>query len=81
MQKIAFFIIENNPQVLSSMPVTLDASTHKHFLYQINFLNQFVSGEVIFYFFNNKKLFFAFFIKLIWLGVGFLNRTGAEIGY
>ena len=21
-----------------------------------------------------------FFIKLIWLGVGFLNRTGAEIG-
>ena len=32
-------------------------------------------------FFNNKKLFFAFFIKLIWLGVGFLNRTGAEIGY
>ena len=32
-------------------------------------------------FFNNKKWFFAFFIKLIWLGVGFLNRTGAEIGY
>ena len=33
-------------------------------------------------FFTNKKLiFFAFFIKLIWLGVGFLNRTGAEIGY
>ena len=24
---------------------------------------------------------FAFVIKLIWLGVGFLNRTGAEIGY
>ena len=23
----------------------------------------------------------AFFIKLIWLGVGFLNRSGAEIGY
>ena len=23
----------------------------------------------------------AFFIKLIWPGVGFLNRTGAEIGY
>ena len=22
-----------------------------------------------------------FFIKLIWLGVGFLNRTGAETGY
>ena len=30
-------------------------------------------------FFNNKKWFFAFFIKLIWLGVGFLNMTGAEI--
>ena len=28
-----------------------------------------------FNFFNNKKWFFAFFIKLIWLGVGFLNRT------
>ena len=24
---------------------------------------------------------FAFFIKLIWLGVSFLNRTGAELGY
>ena len=32
-------------------------------------------------FFNNKKWFFAYFIKLIWLGVGFLNRTGAENGY
>ena len=27
---------------------------------------------------NNKKLFFTFFIKLIWLGVGFFNRTGAR---
>ena len=27
-----------------------------------------------------KKWFFAFF-KLIWQGLGFLNRTGAEIGY
>ena len=24
---------------------------------------------------------FAFFIKLIWLGVGFLNRIGEETGY
>ena len=31
-------------------------------------------------FFNNKKWFFAFFIKLIWLGVGILNRTDAKIG-
>ena len=31
--------------------------------------------------FNNKKWFFSSFIKWIWLGVGFLNRTGAEIGY
>ena len=37
--------------------------------------------SVFFNFFNNKQLFFPFFIKLIWLGVGFLNRTGAEIGY
>ena len=37
--------------------------------------------EVFFNFFNNEKLLFAIFIKLIWLGVGFLNRTGAEIGY
>ena len=36
---------------------------------------------VFFNFFNNKKLFFAFFIKLIRLGVGFLYRTVAEIGY
>ena len=36
----------------------------------------------IFLFFHQKKNnFFAFFIKLIWLGGGFLNRTGAEIGY
>ena len=26
-------------------------------------------------------IFFAFFIKLIWLGVDFLDRNGAEIGY
>ena len=32
-------------------------------------------------FFNNKKWFFLFFTKLIWLGVGFFNRTGAEMGY
>ena len=37
--------------------------------------------EVFLNFFNNKKRFFAFVIKLIWLGVGFLNMTGAEIGY
>ena len=37
--------------------------------------------SVFFNFFNNKKWFFAFFIKLIWLGVGFLNRIGAEICY
>ena len=37
--------------------------------------------SVFFNFFNNKKWFFAFFIKFIWLGVGFLNGTGAEIGY
>ena len=34
-----------------------------------------------FNFFTNKKWFFAFFIKFIWLGVGFLNMTGAEVGY
>ena len=28
-----------------------------------------------------KNDIFVFFIKLIWLGVGFLNRTGADIGY
>ena len=28
-----------------------------------------------------KNDFFSIFIKLIWLWVGFLNRTGAEIGY
>ena len=28
-------------------------------------------------FLNNKNWFFASFTKLIWLGVGFLNRTGA----
>ena len=31
--------------------------------------------------FNNQKWFFAFFSKLIWPGVGFFNKTGAEIGY
>ena len=28
-----------------------------------------------------KNDIFAFFIKLIWLGVGLLTRAGAEIGY
>ena len=32
-------------------------------------------------FFSKKKWFLAFFIKLIWPGVGFLNRTGAQIYY
>ena len=36
---------------------------------------------LIFPFFTNKKWFFALFIMLLWQGVGFLNRTGAEIGY
>ena len=35
----------------------------------------------IFIFFNNNKYIFEFFIKLIRLGMGFLNRTGAEIDY
>ena len=35
----------------------------------------------IFKYFHSLKMIFAFFIKLNWLGVGFLNRTGAEIGY
>ena len=43
--------------------------------------NQSWALSVFLNFFTNKKWFFAFFIKLIWLGVGFLNRTGAEIGY
>ena len=35
----------------------------------------------IFEFFSTiKNHFFAFFIKLIRLGVGFLNMTGAEVG-
>ena len=34
----------------------------------------------IFDYFNEVK-FFAFSIKLIKLGVGFLNRTGSEIDY
>ena len=37
--------------------------------------------EVFFNYFNNKKWLFAFFIKLNWLWVSFLNKTGAEIGH
>ena len=36
---------------------------------------------VFFNVFNFKNYIFAFFIKLIWLGVDFLNRNDAEIGY
>ena len=36
---------------------------------------------VFFIFSIIKNYFVAFFTKLIWLGVGFLNRTSAEIGY
>ena len=43
--------------------------------------NQSWALPVFFNFFNNKKWFFAFFIKLIWLEEGFLNRTDAEISY
>ena len=45
------------------------------------FLSQSWALSVFLNFFNNKKWFLAFFIKLSWLGVGFLNMTGAEIGY
>ena len=37
--------------------------------------------SLFFNFFTNKKWFLASFIKLIWLGVVFLSRNGAEIGY
>ena len=37
--------------------------------------------SVFFNFFIDKNWLFAFFITLIWLGVDFFNRTGAEIGY
>ena len=36
---------------------------------------------IFFFFLNNKKKIFAFCIKLNWLRLGFLNRTGGEIGY
>ena len=35
----------------------------------------------IFFFYSKKRTFFAFFVKLTRLGVGFLNRAGAEMGY
>ena len=37
--------------------------------------------ELFLHFFNNEKWFFAFSIKLICLGMGLLNRTGAKIGH
>ena len=36
---------------------------------------------VFLHFLMIKIKFFAFLIKLIWLGVDFLNRNGTEIGY
>ena len=36
------------------------------------------TSGIFFIFSLIKNYFFAFFIKLIWLGVGLLNRTGAE---
>ena len=42
--------------------------------------NQSWALSVFLNFFNTKK-WFCIFIKLIWLGVDFLNRTGAGIGY
>ena len=41
----------------------------------VGHLKQSWALPVFFNFFTNKKWFFAFFIKLIWLGVGFLNRS------
>ena len=48
---------------------------------QVNEIMQSWALSVFLNFVNNKKGIFAFFIKLLGLGVGFLNRTGAEIGY
>ena len=51
----------------------------KHLLAQIHYikylLEQSWALSVFLNFFNNKKWFFAFFIQLIRLGVGFLNRN------
>ena len=69
----SFWLLKNkNPQkfVPHPHPPTHTAPTHRNW-----------TLSVFFNVFNNKKSFFAFFIKLIWLGVGFLSRTGAETGH
>ena len=40
-----------------------------------------VCSSAYFFIFTIIKNDFCIFIRLIWLGVGFLNMTGAEIGY
>ena len=58
----------------------VDTSKIKFFWKAVNRFQSWALS-VFFNIFNNKKLFLAFFIKVTWLGVGFLNRTGAEIVY
>ena len=68
-----------NCEVLNNEIVQL----HSQFICNKHWLVWFQSWalSVYFNFFNTKKLSVAFYIKLFWLGVCFLNRTGAEIGY
>ena len=61
--------------------VTGGMGGHSAWLQVVNTFNQSWALLVFLIFFNNKIWFFAFFIKLIWFGVGFVNRTGAAIGY
>ena len=88
MQRNHFFIIGKNlnkiPKVPSSakLPMRFNFWVSRRRLFpQMATLSQSWALSVFLHLFNNKELFFAFIIKLIWLGVTFLNRTGAEIGY
>ena len=89
-----FFCIFNPVNNLSSKLIKCATISWRIFIFCIPGTNGLILGHanrnclvqswalaVFFNFFYNKKWFVTFFVKLIWLGVVFLNRTGAEIVY
>ena len=76
-----YICIENCSSILRKQNKLLTIQSQVMICREICGFKQSWALSVFFNFFNDKKWFVTFFIKLIWLGVGFLNRTGAEIGY
>ena len=78
LQKVAVYV---NLRASTEKQIWRGSSVQRFIAFHTVHCNTELGTFGIFDSFNNKKWFFAFFIKLTRLGVGYLNKTGADIGY